>query len=91
MNKSTVINEVARATGRSITETEVLINAFLTKVQDGLKKDRCVQISGFGTFVLRQRTARKGRNPMTGAIIDVNPSISVGFRAGKPLKGFLNQ
>jgi nucleoid DNA-binding protein len=90
MNKSRVISEVARAIRKSITETETLINAFLEKIQDGLKKDGCVQLSGFGTFTVRRRTARKGRNPQTGEVIDINPAAFAGFRAGKRLKWHLN-
>jgi len=90
MNKSKVVIEVARATQKSVIETETLINAFLQKIQDGLKKEGCVQLSGFGTFTVRRRNARKGRNPQTGEVIDISPAASVGFRSGKRLKGHLN-
>ena len=91
MNKSEAINEAAKVACKSVAETEALVNAFLERIQDGLKKDRCVQLSGFGTFVARQRTARKGRNPQTGAVIEIRPAVSVGFRAGRRLKGHLNR
>jgi nucleoid DNA-binding protein len=90
MNKSEVVSEVARATRKSIHETETLMSAFLDKIQDGLKKDGCVQLSGFGTFNVRRHAARKGRNPQTGKVIDIKPAASVGFRAGKRLKEHLN-
>ena len=58
----------------------------LESIQKGLKKRGEVSIVGFGTFRVKQRAARLGRNPRTGQEIKIKASKSVGFKAGKPLK-----
>lgn len=65
---------------------ERALNAVLGAVKKGLKKDKAVQLIGFGTFSVKQRKARKGRNPQTGAEMKIPASRTVGFKAGKALK-----
>jgi DNA-binding protein HU-beta len=62
------------------------VEAVLGAVSTGIKKDGRVQIVGFGTFSVKSRGARTGRNPRTGASIKISASKSVGFKAGKALK-----
>ena len=56
------------------------------KARDGIKKDGNVQLIGFGTFAVKARAARTGRNPQTGATIKIKASKTVGFKAGAALK-----
>ncbi|MET1250468.1 HU family DNA-binding protein [Sporolactobacillus sp. STCC-11] len=86
MNKNELINKVAEKTGISKKETESVINEALDQVMDTLSKGEKVQFVGFGTFEVRQRASRTGRNPQTGETITI-PSTSVpGFRAGNKFK-----
>ena len=65
---------------------ERAINALLGGIESGIKKDGVVQLIGFGTFTVKTRAARKGRNPSTGAEIKIKASRTVGFKAGVALK-----
>ncbi len=65
---------------------ERAIEAVLNGVKKGLKKDQNVQLIGFGSFLVKKRKAREGRNPRTGDKIKIKASMTVGFRAGKALK-----
>jgi DNA-binding protein HU-beta len=86
MNKNELINKVAEKTGISKRETESVINEALDQVMDTLAEGEKVQFVGFGTFEVRQRATRTGRNPQTGETITI-PSTSVpGFRAGNKFK-----
>jgi DNA-binding protein HU-beta len=86
MNKNELINKVAEKTGTSKKETESVINEALDQVMHTLAEGEKVQFVGFGTFEVRQRASRTGRNPQTGETITI-PSTSVpGFRAGNKFK-----
>lgn len=65
---------------------ERAVNAVLDAISDGIKKESVVQLIGFGTFQVKERSARKGRNPKTGAEIKIKASKTVGFKAGAALK-----
>ncbi len=60
--------------------------AVLGGISKGLKKDKSVQLIGFGTFLVKKRKARNARNPQTGAMIKVKASRTVGFKVGKKFK-----
>ena len=62
------------------------LDAVLDGIAAGLKKDGNVQLIGFGTFAVKSRAARTGRNPQTGATIKIKASKTVGFKAGAALK-----
>ena len=62
------------------------IDAVLDGIAAGIKKDGNVQLIGFGTFSVKSRAARTGRNPQTGATINIKASKTVGFKAGAALK-----
>ncbi|MFO0982686.1 MAG: HU family DNA-binding protein [Planctomycetota bacterium] len=86
MNKAELLNEVARDTGSSTAAAERLLNAVLKGIEVGLQKDKIVQLVGFGTFVVKERKARTGRNPATGQEMHIPESKTVSFRVGKALK-----
>lgn len=86
MNKTELIGEVAGKTGITKKDAEKIINAFFTTVEDALKTGDKIQLIGFGTFEVRSRQARKGRNPQTGAEIDIPAAQVPAFKPGKALK-----
>jgi DNA-binding protein HU-beta len=90
MNKSELVDALAAATGMSKTDAGKAVDALFGVnggiIAGALKKGGRVQITGFGTFEAKQRAARTGRNPRTGATIKIAASKTPGFRAGKGLK-----
>lgn len=86
MNKTELISAVAEAAGVSKKDTEQVLNAFFSTVQATLKQDDKVQIPGFGTFEVRERAARTGRNPHTGEAIEIAAAKVPAFKPGKSLK-----
>lgn len=85
MNKGQLVERLAGDLG-SKAAAERAIDAVLDAVRKGLKKDGKVQVVGFGTFEVRKRKARMGRNPQTGESIKIKASKTVAFRPGKDLK-----
>jgi DNA-binding protein HU-beta len=81
-----LIAKVADRAGLSKKDSEKAINAFIDTVSDSLKAGQKVSVVGFGTFEVRERAARKGRNPQTGKEIEIPASRSPAFKAGKTLK-----
>ncbi len=65
---------------------ERAVNAVLDGIEIGLKKDGSVQLIGFGSFAVKNRAARKGRNPATGEEIKIKASRTVSFKAGSSLR-----
>lgn len=86
MNKTELINAVAASANLSKKDAEAAVNAFTASVADALKKGEKVQLIGFGTFEVRERGARAGRNPKTGEAITIAASKVPAFVAGKGLK-----
>ena len=86
MNKGDLIEAVAKELKESKAGSERAVNAILISIKKGLKKDKKVQLVGFGTFEVRKRKARKGRNPRTGETITIKARKTVGFKAGQDLK-----
>ena len=89
MNKSDLINEVAKVVGTKKTAQGAVDSVFLSITQ-ALKNERAVTITGFGTFKIRKRPARMGRNPKTGATIEITAKNIPKFNPGKVLKKALN-
>lgn len=89
MNKSDLVSEVASQANMTKKDAEKVINAFFATVEEALKSGDKVQLIGFGTFEVRARQARKGRNPQTGAEIDIPAAQVPAFKAGKALKDAL--
>lgn len=77
---------MAETSGVSKKDTEQVLNAFIATVQKTLKQDGKVQIPGFGSFEVRERAARSGRNPLTGEAIEIAAAKVPAFKAGKGLK-----
>lgn len=90
MNKGELIDEIAKESGLTKAESEKALNAALQSITRSLKDGSSVQLVGFGSFVVRQRAARTGRNPKTGESIDIKASKVPAFTPGKALKDALN-
>ena len=86
MNKAQLTDAVAAATDSSKAEAGRAVEATLSAIGSALAGGDSVALVGFGTFNVRHRAARMGRNPQTGASIQIAASKSVGFKAGKALK-----
>jgi DNA-binding protein HU-beta len=91
MNKSDLIAAVAAKTGSTKKDAEVAINSFVEVVTEALEKGDKVQLVGFGSFEVRKRAARKGRNPQTKEEIKIPASKAPVFKAGKALKDLVNK
>ena len=91
MNKAELIDAVQNAMGKDATKraAEDAVSAVLEAIADGVRKDRKVQLIGFGTFEVKNRAARMGRNPKTGEPMQIAASKSVGFKASSALKSSL--
>ena len=90
MNKSDFVAAVADATELTKADAGRAVDAFIDTVTKALKKGDTVTLVGFGTFSVRKRAARQGRNPQTGATIKIKASKSPAFKAGKALKDAVN-
>ena len=86
MNKAQLVDSVAAATDMSKAEAGRAVDATLSAIAGSLASEDSVALVGFGTFNVRHRAARMGRNPQTGESIQIQASKSVGFKAGKALK-----
>ena len=86
MNKTELIAAVAESAGLSKKDTERVVNAALDSITAALCKGEKVQISGFGTFEVKDREARVGRNPHTKEAIEIPATKVPGFKASKALK-----
>ncbi len=91
MNKAELIAKIAEESKLTKKAAETALDAFMTTVECALKKGEKVQLVGFGTFEVRQRAARKGRNPQTKAEIKIPASKAPVFKAGKALKELVNK
>jgi len=86
VNKSHLIAHVAKELHTSRLQSQYLVDTVLGGIRQGLQTDRSVTLTGFGTFEVKERKARIGRNPQTGEPIQIQPGYRVGFRVGKALK-----
>ena len=86
MNKTELINSVAEAAGLTKKDATKAVEAVFDTIQDTLAKGDKVQLIGFGNFEVRERAARKGRNPQTGEEMQIAASKVPAFKAGKELK-----
>ena len=90
MNKADLIEQIAQTAEISKSAAERSIDALVVAVKTSLRKDETVTLVGFGTFYAAQRKARTGRNPRTGAALDIRAARLPKFRAGKALKDAIN-
>jgi DNA-binding protein HU-beta len=90
MNKTDLINSIAAKSGLSKKNSEAALNAFISSVEEALVNDEKVVLVGFGSFEVRERAERKGRNPQTKEEIVIPASKAPVFKAGKVLKDKVN-
>ena len=90
MNKSDLIDQIAASTDISKAAAGRALDATIDSITDALKDGEQVVLVGFGTFHVKDRAARTGRNPKTGETIQIKASKSPGFKAGKVLKDAVN-
>ena len=90
MNKTQLVDAVAAKAGITKKEAAAAVNAVLAALENALVAGDKVQLIGFGTFEVKEKAAREGRNPQTGAIIEIEASKQIKFTAGKTLKNKVN-
>ena len=90
MNKSEFIQAMSEKSGLTVKDATTALNATLEVIQESLQKGESVSLVGFGTFEVKERAARTGRNPQTKQPIEIPASKAPSFKAGKPLKEALN-
>lgn len=91
MNKAELVEAAASSTGMRKTEMQAALEAILDTIADEVGRGNKVTLTGFGNFELRERAARTGRNPQTGAEIQVAASRAPAFKAGKAFKDAVNR
>lgn len=91
MNKTELVEKVAATAGLTKTQADAAINAFVSTLTDGLKAGDKIALKGFGTFEVRTREARTGRNPRTGETMTIAASKVPAFKASSALKKVVNE
>ncbi|ACV27362.1 MULTISPECIES: HU family DNA-binding protein [Kangiella] len=90
MNKSELIDAIAAGADISKAAAGRALDSMLGAITDSLQKGEQVSLVGFGTFAVKERAARTGRNPKTGETIQIKAAKVPGFKAGKALKDAVN-
>ena len=90
MNKNELIDAMIAKTGASKAETSRAVSALIEVISDALKMGESISLTGFGTFEVRNRSARIGRNPKTGEELKIAASKVPAFKPGAALKGSIN-
>jgi len=90
MNKTDFISAVAETGGITKVDAKKAVEAAITTITNALSAGDSVSFPGFGTFAVSERAARKGKNPRTGAVVDIPASKTPKFKAGKGLKDSVN-
>lgn len=91
MNKAELVSKVAEKSGLTKKDSEKAVSAVFETIEDAIAKGDKVSLVGFGTFERRERKAREGRNPQTGATVKIKAAKVPVFKAGKALKERVNQ
>ena len=91
MNKVELTKSVATRTGVTQKDAAVYVDAVIESIKDGMIEDGKVQIVGFGTFEVKERAEREGRNPATGQAMVIHATKTPKFKAGKALKDAVNE
>ena len=91
MTKAELIAKVAKKAELTHKDTEAVVSAFFSTIQESLAAGENVQVIGFGTFEVRERAARVGRNPQTGEEIQIAAAKVPAFKPGKALKDAVNK
>ncbi len=90
MNKSELVSAIAEASGLTKADSEKALNATTEAIKSALAKGESIQLIGFGTFSISERSARTGRNPQTGKEIQIAAKKVAKFKAGKALDESVN-
>jgi integration host factor subunit beta len=91
MTKAELVEEVSRVSDLSKKHSELIVETVFKSIIDALHRGEKIELRGFGSFRLRQRESRKGRNPKTGDKVDVPPKRVPYFKPGKELKDLINR
>lgn len=91
MTKAELVDRVATAANLTKRDSAAAVDALCDTVTEALGRGERVQLVGFGTFEVRRRAARRGRNPQTGADIEIRERLVPAFKAGKALKDALRR
>ena len=91
MTKAELVEEVSRVSDLTKKHSEVIVDTVFQSIIDALHRGEKIELRGFGSFRLRKREPRKGRNPKTGDKVDVPPKKVPYFKPGKELKELINQ
>jgi nucleoid DNA-binding protein len=91
MNKTELAEAIALGADISKAKGEEVLIALLAIIEQQLSNRQAVQLSGFGTFIAKERSARVGRNPKTGQAIEIDASMTIRFIPGKAFKDLVNQ
>lgn len=91
MNRAQLVEKIQKELGKDTSKAaaERALAAVLNSIKAGVKKEKAVQLIGFGTFIVKSRKARKGINPKTGESIKIKASKTVGFKPGADFKNSL--
>lgn len=90
MNKAELIDAIAAESGLSKADSKKALDAFVNATTGALKKGDKISLVGFGSFDVSKRNARNGRNPKTGAVIQIEAKNTVRFKAGSELSASVN-
>ena len=91
MTKAELVEEVSRVSDLTKKHSEVIVDTVFKSIIDALHRGEKIELRGFGSFRLRKREPRKGRNPKTGDKVDVPPKKVPYFKPGKELKELINR
>jgi DNA-binding protein HU-beta len=91
MHKTDIVVAVANKLELSAHKADLAVSAFIEQITNALSRGETVSLLGFGSFNVSERAARTGRNPQTGAVIEIAASKSVSFKPGKALKDAVNE
>lgn len=91
MTKAELVDEVGRQAALTRKHSEVIVDAVFSSIVEALQHGDKIELRGFGSFRLRKREPRKGRNPKTGDKVDVPPKSVPYFKPGKELKDLINR
>jgi integration host factor subunit beta len=91
MTKAELVEEVSRVSDLTKKHSETIVDTVFQSIVDALQRGEKIELRGFGSFRLRRRQSRKGRNPKTGDKVDVPPKQVPYFKPGKELKDLINQ
>ena len=90
MNKLDLAQEIAIGADVPLQKGQLVLQVILKNIESALVAGESIQIAGFGTFSVKMRSARQGRNPKTGEIIQIESSSTIKFSTGKGFKEYLN-